>query len=75
MADASKAGIGTGLDQGEGDHQQPLAYFSKALLAAYLSVKHFRHYVEGNRLLVFTDRKALVSAMVSYASKNIRRLD
>ncbi len=47
MADASKAGIGTGLDQGEGDHQQPLAYFSKALLVAYLSGKHFCHYVEG----------------------------
>ncbi len=75
MADASKTGIGTDFDQGEGDHQQPLAYFSKALLAAYLSVKHSCHYVEGRRLLVFMDRKALVSAMAPYASQNIRRLD
>ncbi len=53
----------------EGDHRQPLAFFSKALqpteqrystfgrelLAAYLSVQHFRHYAEGGRLIIFTD--------------------
>ncbi len=72
---------------------RPLAFFSKALqpavqrystfgrelLAAYLSVKHFRHYAEGGRLLVFTDHKPLISAMASHSSKyterKIRQLD
>ncbi len=61
--DASKTAVGAVLNQGEGYHRQPLAFFSKALqpteqrystfglelLAAYLSVKHFRHYTEGGR--------------------------
>ncbi len=83
MFDASKTTIGDVLNQGEGDYRWPLAFFSKALqsteqrystfgrelLAAYLSVKHFRYYVEGGRLLVFTDHKPLISAMASHSSK------
>ncbi len=93
MVDASKTAIGAVLNQGEGDPRQPLAFFSKALqpteqrystfgrelLAAYLSVKHCRHYAEGGRLLVFTDHKPLISAMASHSSKyterEIRQLD
>ncbi len=46
---------------------------------AYLSVKHFRHYAEDCRFLVFTDQKPLISAMASHSSKyterEIRQLD
>ncbi len=60
MVDASKTAIGAVLNQGEGDHRQSLAFFSKVLqsteqrystfgrelLAAYLSVKHFHHHAD-----------------------------
>ncbi len=83
MFDASKTAMGAALNQGEGDHRQPLAFFSKALqpteqhystfgrelLAAYLSVQHFRHYAEGGRLVIFTEHKPLISAIASQSSK------
>ncbi len=93
MVHASKTAIGAVLNQGEGDHRQLLAFISKALqpseqrystfgqelLAAYLSVKHFRHYAEGGRLIVFTDHKPLISAMAShswkYTEREIRQSD
>ncbi len=75
MVNASQAAIGAVLNQGEYDYQKPLGFFSKALqpteqrystferepLAAYHSVKHFRNYAEGGRLLVFTDHKPLIT--------------
>ncbi len=83
MVDASETAIGAVLNQGEGDHRQPLAFFSKALqpteqscsafgrelLVAYLNVKHYRHYAGGGGLLVFTDNKPLMSVMASHSSK------
>ena len=61
MADASDHAVGAVLQQKIGDGWQPIAYFSKKLrpaetkystfdrelLAVYLSIKHFRHFVEG----------------------------
>ena len=61
MADASDHAVGAVLQQQIGDGWQPIAYFSKKLhpaetkystfdrklLAVYLSIKHFRHFVEG----------------------------
>ncbi len=87
MVDAPKTAIGAVLNQGEGGHQQPLAFFSNALgpteqrysifgrelLAACLSAKEFRHYEEGGRLLAFTDHKPLISAMASHSSKYTER--
>ncbi len=87
MIDVSKTAIGAVLSQGEGDHQQPLVFSSKALqpteqhystfgrelLAIYLSVKHFRHYIEGGRLTIFTDHKPLLSATCSHSSKYTER--
>ncbi len=74
MVDVSKTAIGAVFSQGEGDHRQFLTFFSKALqpteqrystfgrdlLAACLSVKHFRHYAEGGSLVIFTDHKPLI---------------
>ncbi len=87
MVDASKTAIGGVLNQGEGTNRRPLACLSKALqpaeqrystfgrelLAAYLSVKHFRQYAEGGRVLVFTYHKPLISAMSSHSSKYMER--
>ncbi len=84
---------GAVLNQGGGDNRQTFTFFSKALqpteqrystfgrelLAAYLSVKHFRHHAEGGRLIIFTNHKPLISAMASHSSKyterDIRQLD
>ncbi len=87
MIDVSKTAIGAVLNQGEGDHRQPLTFFSKALqpteqrystfgqelLTTYRSVKHFRHYAKGGRLIIFTDHKPLISAMSSHSSKYTER--
>ncbi len=87
MVDASKAALGAVHNQEEGDLRQPPAFFSRALqpveqcystfgrelLATYLSVKHFRHYAEDGRLLVFTDKKRLISVMASHSSKYTER--
>ncbi|BHF82160.1 hypothetical protein SprV_0802529700 [Sparganum proliferum] len=56
---------------------QPLAFFSKKLspeetrysvfgrelLAIYLSIRHFRHFLEGREFVVLTDHKPLVFAL------------
>ena len=74
-SDASKTGIGGVLTQfDDNGKERPISYFSRKLIAhernwsAYEqesytlveSLKHFRHYVEVQRVNLFTDHKALI---------------
>ena len=77
--DASGAAVGAVLQQRprEGGAWKPLAYFSKKLrppevkysvfdrelLAIYLGIRHFRHYLEGRAFPIFTDDRPLTFAM------------
>ena len=92
MVDASDVGVGGVLQQFIDSTWQPLAFFSKRLqpaevkystfgrelLATYLSVKHFRHFLEGRSFAILTDHRALVSAVGSqsnnYSPREIRHL-
>ena len=81
--DASGEAIGAVLQQRpkEGGDWEPLAYFSKKLnpperkysafdrelLAVYLGVRHFRHYLEGRDFPIFTDHRPLTFAMAKAA--------
>ena len=76
VVDASGVAVGAALNQKIHGLWQPLAFFSKKLnapqerysaydrelLAAYLSVKHFRHMLEGRNFVIFTDHKPLIFA-------------
>ena len=69
MTDASDKAVGAVLQQRVDDAWHPIAYFSKKLkpaetrystfnkelLAIYLAIKHFRHFVEGRSFCVLTD--------------------
>ena len=68
MVDASISTIGGVLQQVIDGHAKPLAFFSKALnsaqvnysvfdrelLAMYLSLRHFRYFLEGRTFTLFT---------------------
>lgn len=91
--DASEAGIGAVVEQQLNADRKPIAFFSaklsaaqrkystfsRELLAIYLSIRHFRHILEGRHFVIFTDHKPLTSAMNvnadKYASREIRHLD
>ncbi|BHF76735.1 hypothetical protein SprV_0501983400 [Sparganum proliferum] len=74
MTDASSTAVGASLQQTVGGVLEPLAFFSKKLspaetrhsvfgrelLAVYLSIWHFRHFLEGREFDVLTDHKPLV---------------
>ena len=74
-SDASQCGIGGVLTQlDEKDLERPIAYYSKKLndrqmnwstyeqecYALVESLKHFRHYVEGQQVTLYTDCKGLI---------------
>lgn len=77
--DASNFAIGAVLQQFKDGYWEPLAFFSKKLqpaeikysafgrelLAIYLAIKQFRYFVEGREFTVYTDQKALTSAINS----------
>ena len=44
--------------------------FDRELLAAYLAVLHFRDFIEGREVILFTDQKALVNALRSRLPTN-----
>lgn len=66
---------------------QPLGFFSKKLspaevkystldrelLSIYLSIKHFRYFVEGRDFIVYTDHKPLTTAMGSCNERSPRQ--
>ena len=83
FADSSGEAVGAVLQQRarEGGTWEPLAYFSKKLrpperkysafdrelLAIYLGIRHFRHYLEGRDFPIFTDHRPLTFAMAKSA--------
>ncbi|BHF67739.1 hypothetical protein SprV_0301076700 [Sparganum proliferum] len=83
MVDASTVAVGAVLQQHINDSTRPLAFFSKKLspaetrygtfgrelLAIYLAVKHFRHFLEGRDFTIFTDYKPLTFAIRSHSDK------
>ena len=93
MTDASDLAVGAVLQQFTNNTWQPISFFSKKLkpsetrystfdrelLAIYLSIKHFRHYVEGRKFHIVTDHKPLIHSLLSnsnrYSPRQIRHLD
>ena len=85
--DASDFTVGGSLDQFCNGSWHPLAFFSKKfttaerkyatfdreLLALYLGIKQFRHYVEGRSFTAFTDHKPLVGAMTNAVDHSPRQ--
>ena len=79
MSDASDIAVGAVLQQRVESEWHPIVYFSRKLtppetrystfdrelLAVYLSIRHFRHMVEGREFSVLTDHKPLTRALSS----------
>ena len=76
--DASNTAIGAVLEQEFQGTWRPIAFFSKKLqpaetcysvfdrelLAVYLSIRRFRHFLEESPFTIYTDHKPLVQALV-----------
>ena len=93
VTDASDVAVGAVLQQLINCEWHPIAYFSKQLkpqetrysafdrelLAIYLAIKHFRHFVEGRNFHILTDHKPLTHALSSkpdnHSPRQIRHLD
>ena len=93
VTDASDIAVGAILQQYINRCWCPIAYFSKKLqpaerrystfdrelLAIYLAIKHFRHFVEGRTFHILTDHKPLTYALATHSDKHssrqIRHLD
>lgn len=87
VTDASSQAIGAGLHQMVNGKSQPVSFFSKKLsvaqraystydrelLAAYLAVVHFRHFIEGRQVTLMTDHKPLVTAFRSQKPAKLDR--
>ena len=85
MTDASDIAIGAALQQFVDGYWQPIAFFPKKmkpaetrystfdreLLAIYLSIKHFRHFLEGRSFHVLMDHKPLTFALNSRPARYI----
>jgi hypothetical protein len=70
------------MQQKSGDHWRPLGFFSRKLtgtescyltfdnklLAAYATIKHFRHFCAGRAFQLWTDHKPLVTAISSVSA-------
>ena len=79
--DASDTAVGAVLEQKVNGHWKPLAFFSRQLrppeqrysafdrelLALYLAVRHFRHFLEGRIFGIYTDHKPLIFAFSKIA--------
>ena len=93
MTDASDTAVGAVLQQNINGTWQPISFFSRKmtpaesrystfdreLLAVYLAIKHFRHFLEGRQFHVLTDHKPLTYALNSrtdrYSPRQARHLD
>jgi transposase InsO family protein len=91
--DSSDFSVGGVLEQLVKGKWQPLAFFStkldatqqrystydRELLAAYLSIRYFRHMLEGREFVLFTDHKPLTFAFKQKSEKasprQLRHLD
>lgn len=85
--DASNKAVGAQLEQFLNGDWCPIAFFSRKLsqaetkysafdrelLEIYLTVKHFRYYVEGRAFTIFTDHKPLTFAFASNAERSPRQ--
>lgn len=85
--DASDRAVGASLEQRLGGTWKPLAFFSstlrpaetrystfdRELLAMYLAVKHFRHFLEGRPFSIYTDHKPLTFAMRAHSDYTPRQ--
>ena len=83
ITDASDVAVGAVLQQYINEQWHPIAIFSKKLtpaetrystfdrelLAIYLAIKHFRHFIEGRQFHVITDHKPLTFALFTKSSK------
>ena len=88
VTDASDIGVGAVLHQVIDSQPQPLAFFSKKLertqqrystfdrelLAIYLAVRHFRHFLEGRCFHILTDHKPITFAMHTDSSRHSPRV-
>ena len=93
MTDASDVAVGAVLQQCTDGLWKPISYFSRTLtateshystfdrelLAIYLSIRHFRHFLEGRNFHVVTDHKPLIYSLATnsdrYSPRQIRQLD
>lgn len=87
VTDASNIAVGAVLQQLIDDNWEPIAFFSKKLsdterkysafdrelLAMFLAVKNFRHFIEGREFTIFTDQKPLTKAIISKTEKTPRQ--
>ena len=93
MTDASDMAVGAVLQQNIDGTWKPISFFSRKLtptetrystfdrelLAVYLGIKHFRHFLEGRSFHVLTDHKPLTYALNSrsdrYSPRQARQLN
>ena len=93
MTDASDTAVGAVLQQHINGQWCPLSFFSRALtpaetrystydrelLAIYLSIRHFRYFLEGRDFHVLTDHKPLTYALASrperHSPRQVRHLN
>ena len=93
MTDASDTAVGAVLQQHINGTWHPISFFSRKmtlaetrystfdreLLAVFLAIKHFRHFLEGRPFHVLTDHKPLTFALNSrsdrYSPRQARQLD
>ncbi len=93
MTDASDVAVGAVLQKFINGQWCPLSFFSRALTPAetrystydrellpiYLSIRHFRYFLEGRDFHVLTDHKPLTYALASrpdrHSPRQVRHLD
>ena len=89
MADASDKAVGAVLQQRFESNiiflqkidasRNTLSAFDRELLAIYLAIRHFRHFVEGRQFHVLSDHKPLADALSSdsagYTPRQVHHLD
>ena len=87
LTDASSVAVGAVLQQRLNNSWCPIAYFSRKLtpaqmrystfdrelLAIYLAIKHFQHFIEGRDFYVCTDHKPLTFALRARPDKHSPR--
>ena len=53
--------------------EQKYSTFDRELLAVFLAIKNFRHFLEGRKFIIFTDHKPLVHALSSSTLRSPRQ--